>query len=45
VMARFAKLALRLAQDQEQMTAVRRFGSLANRMYRSLPSPTPTHDD
>lgn len=39
VMARFAKLALRLAQDQEQMTSVRRFGSLANRAYRTLPPP------
>jgi enoyl-CoA hydratase/carnithine racemase len=36
VMSRFAKLALRLAQDQPRMTEVRRFGALANRIHRSL---------
>jgi hypothetical protein len=38
VMSRFAKLALRLAQDQPRMTDVRRFGALANRLHRSLGS-------
>lgn len=36
VMSRFAKLALRLAQDQPRMTEVRRFGAMANRVHRSL---------
>jgi len=34
-MARYAKLALRLAQDTERMTEVRRFGGMANRMHRA----------
>jgi enoyl-CoA hydratase/carnithine racemase len=37
-MSRYAKLALRLAQDQSRMTEVRRFGALANRIYRGLPT-------
>jgi enoyl-CoA hydratase/carnithine racemase len=36
VMSRYAKLALRLAQDQSRMTDVRRFGALANRIHRGL---------
>jgi enoyl-CoA hydratase/carnithine racemase len=44
VMARFAKLALRLAQDQERMTAVRRFGGMANRLHRTL-TAQPDGDD
>jgi 2-(1,2-epoxy-1,2-dihydrophenyl)acetyl-CoA isomerase len=36
VMSRYAKLALRLAQDQSRMTEVRRFGALANRIHRGL---------
>jgi enoyl-CoA hydratase/carnithine racemase len=36
VMSRFAKLALRLAQDQPRMTEVRRFGAMANRIHRGL---------
>lgn len=36
VMSRYAKLALRLAQDQSLMTEVRRFGALANRIHRRL---------
>jgi len=34
-MARYAKLAIRLAQDEDRMTGVRRFGGMANRMHRS----------
>jgi 2-(1,2-epoxy-1,2-dihydrophenyl)acetyl-CoA isomerase len=45
-MARYAKLALRLAQDQPRMTEVRRFGGMANRMHRAYlaaqpPAPEP----
>jgi enoyl-CoA hydratase/carnithine racemase len=35
-MARYAKLGIRLAQDQSRMQEVRRFGGMANRMHRSL---------
>jgi enoyl-CoA hydratase/carnithine racemase len=41
VMSRFAKLALRLAQDQPRMTEVRRFGALANRSTRGAAGPPP----
>ncbi|WP_157756818.1 enoyl-CoA hydratase/isomerase family protein [Plantactinospora sp. KBS50] len=34
-MARYAKLALRVAQDRERMTQVRQFGGMANRMHRA----------
>jgi enoyl-CoA hydratase/carnithine racemase len=39
-MTRFAKLAIRLAQDQDRMLEVRRFGGLVNRVHR-LAGPTP----
>ena len=44
-MARYAKLALRLAQDQERMTQVRRFGGMANRMHRAWLSAQPTAEE
>lgn len=34
-MARYAKLAIRLSQDEPRMTEVRRFGGMANRMHRA----------
>ncbi|GAA1875015.1 enoyl-CoA hydratase/isomerase family protein [Asanoa iriomotensis] len=34
-MARYAKLALRMAQDTARMAEVRRFGGMANRMHRA----------
>jgi enoyl-CoA hydratase/carnithine racemase len=39
-MTRFAKLAIRLAQDQDRMLEVRRFGGLVNRVHR-LAGQTP----
>jgi 2-(1,2-epoxy-1,2-dihydrophenyl)acetyl-CoA isomerase len=46
VMSRFAKLALRLAQDQDRMPEVRRFGSMANRLHRDwTASTTAQHHD
>jgi enoyl-CoA hydratase/carnithine racemase len=38
-MLRFAKLAMRMAQDEPRMHAVRRFGGAANRMHRMAEPP------
>jgi 2-(1,2-epoxy-1,2-dihydrophenyl)acetyl-CoA isomerase len=36
VMTRFAKMALRMAQDEQTMSLVRLFGGLANRLHRGI---------